>query len=62
MLKIGKYSYFETESSQKYQLYRKKFKIKVFGISISYQKLSGAQMPVSSQSGSRGASLFSNKI
>ncbi len=32
---------FKAESCQKYRLYRKKFKIKVWGISISYKKLSG---------------------
>ncbi len=36
MLKIGKYSHFEAESCQKYRLYGKKFRIKIFGISISY--------------------------
>ncbi len=59
-LKIGKYSDFEAESCQKYRLYGEKFKIKAFGISISYQKLNGAHMPVSSQSGPRG--LLSSQI
>ncbi len=59
-LKIGKYSHFEAESCQKYRLYGKKFRIKVFRISVSYQQLSGAHMSVSSQSGPRG--LLSSQI
>ncbi len=54
---MRKYSHFEAESCQKYQLYGKKFKIKVFGISISYKKLRERPCPSPSRvvrGGSKG--------
>ncbi len=58
MLKIGKYSHFEAKSCQIYQLYGKKFKIKVFDISIPYQKFSGAHMPAPPRAVVGGFSLL----